>query len=461
MKTVAIVGGGIAGIAAAIRLSQAGMKPIVLETRRKLGGRATSFVDPRTGKLLDNCQHVAMGCCVNLLDFYQRLGVLDRMQWHKETYWANPPHAPDVMRAGWLPAPAQFTGSFLRMRMISLKDKVAIAFAMFKLLRMGYAGREHWRGRVFLDFLRDTGQTERAIERFWEPVVVSACNLPSSRVDEPFAMKVFQEGFLSHRVASAMVLSTVALLDLYDPAEAMIRQAGGEVRLGVSVQAIAFDGARVTGVVTDEGLVQASAVIAAVPFDRLVKLCSPTLQAADERLRGIDGIATSPILGVHLVYEKIILDQPHLVLPARATQWLFNKGVDESGRQHIHAVISAADQWMDLDENEITRRVRADIEWACPRAQGLAPIEVRSVKEKRATFAAVPGFEALRPGPRPRASGGVDNLILAGDWCDTGWPATMEGAVRSGYSAADALTQLDSLQTELPVALLARVAGLG
>ena len=461
MKTVAIVGGGIAGIAAAIRLSQAGMKPIVLETRRKLGGRATSFVDPRTGKLLDNCQHVAMGCCVNLLDFYQRLGVLDRMQWHKETYWANPPHAPDVMRAGWLPAPAQFTGSFLRMRMISLKDKVAIAFAMFKLLRMGYAGREHWRGRVFLDFLRDTGQTERAIERFWEPVVVSACNLPSSRVDAPFAMKVFQEGFLSHRVASAMVLSTVALLDLYDPAEAMIRQAGGEVRLGVSAQAIAFDGARVTGVVTDEGLVQASAVIAAVPFDRLVKLCSPTLQAADERLRGIDGIATSPILGVHLVYEKIVLDQPHLVLPARATQWLFNKGVDEAGRQHIHAVISAADQWMDLDENEITRRVRADIEWACPRAQGLAPVEVRSVKEKRATFAAVPGFEALRPGPRPRASGGVDNLILAGDWCDTGWPATMEGAVRSGYAAADALTQLDSLQTELPVALLARVAGLG
>ena len=185
------------------------------------------------------------------------------------------------------------------------------------------------------------------------------------------------------------------------------------------------------------------------------------MQAADERLRGIDGIATSPILGVHLVYEKIILDQPHLVLPARATQWLFNKGVDEAGRQHIHAVISAADQWMDLDENEITRRVRADIEWACPRAQGLAPIEVRSVKEKRATFAAVPGFEALRPGPRPRASGGVDNLILAGDWCDTGWPATMEGAVRSGYSAADALTQLDSLQTELPVALFARVAGLG
>ncbi len=116
---------------------------------------------------------------------------------------------------------------------------------------------------------------------------------------------------------------------------------------------------------------------------------------------------------------------------------------------------------MDLDEAEIARRVRQDIDWACPRARALAPTEVRSVKEKRATFAAVPGFEALRPGPLPNATGGVDNLILAGDWCDTGWPATMEGAVRSGYAAADAITKKNSLQQELPAAFFARVAGLG
>ncbi len=461
MRKVAIIGGGIAGIAAALRLSQAEFTPIVLETRAKLGGRATSFVDPRNGKILDNCQHVAMGCCVNLLDFYQQLGVLDRMQWHPQTFWANPPHKPDVMCSGWFPAPAQFTGSFLRMRMISFKDKVGIAFAMFKLMRMGYAGRERWRGRVFLDFLQQTRQSQRAIDRFWEPVVVSACNLSSARVDAPVAMKVFQEGFLSHRFASAMALSVVPLLDLYDPAEAIIAKTGGQVKLGVSVKAIAFDGTRVTGVVTDDGLVQAGAVISAVPFDRLLKLCSPSLREKDERLRNLDQITTSPILGVHLVYATQVLDQPHLVLPARATQWLFNKGVDNAGRQHIHAVISAADAWMDLDESEITRRVREDIDWACPRARALEPMEVRSVKEKRATFAAVPGFEALRPGPRPSAMGGVDNLFLAGDWCDTGWPATMEGAVRSGYAAADAITNNNTLQRELPAALLARVAGLG
>jgi len=202
-------------------------------------------------------------------------------------------------------------------------------------------------------------------------------------------------------------------------------------------------------------------VISAVPFDRLLKLCSPTLQAKDARLRNLDHMTTSPILGVHLVYEKPVLDQPHIVLPARATQWLFNKGVDDAGRQHIHAVISGADAWMDLDEADIARRVRQDIDWACPRARSLAPTEVRSVKEKRATFAAVPGFEALRPGPLANATGGVDNLILAGDWCDTGWPATMEGAVRSGYAAADAITKNNSLQQELPAALFARVAGLG
>ncbi len=461
MKRVVVVGGGIAGMAAAIRLAEAGLAPTLLETRKKLGGRATSFTDPRSGATLDNCQHVAMGCCVNLLDFYQRLGVLDRMQWSAATHWANPPRPPDALRPGLLPAPMQFTGSFLRMRMLSMADKMPVARAMLRLARLGLGGRERWRGRVFQEFLVETRQTARAIERFWEPVVVSACNLPSARVDAPCAMKVFQEGFLSSRFASAMAVSAVPLLELYDPAEAILSRAGGSVRLGVSAQAIAFDGRRVTGVVTDEGLADADAVVAAVPPDRLLKLCSGALRQADARLQGLEAISFSPILGVHLLYERRVMRPPHLVLPGRATQWLFDKGVDGAGRQRLHAVISAADAWMDLDEAEIARRVRADIEWALPEARGALPVEVRSVKEKRATFAAVPGFEAMRPGPRPRPQGGVDNLILAGDWCDTGWPATMEGAARSGYAAAEALTGVSSLQPELPVARLARLAGLG
>ena len=460
MSDAVVIGGGIAGIAAALRLAEAGHRPVVLETRRKLGGRATSFVDPRSGETLDNCQHVTMGCCTNLLDLYRRLGVLDRIVWHPTTFWANPPHEPDRMEAGWLPAPGQFTGSFLRMRMLGLRDKATVARAMLRLIRMGFAGRERWRGRVFGDFLRETGQTAVAIERFWEPVVVSACNLPSDRVDAPFAMQVFQEGFLSHRWASVMGLSAVPLLELYDPAESLLARVGGELRLGVSAQAIAFDGRRVTGVVTDEGFVEGAAVVSTVPFDRLAKLCSESLRAADRRLQRLDRIEVSPIVGVHLRYPSRVLETPHLVLPGRATQWLFDKGLDARGRQHVHAVISGAEAWMDLPETEIAARVHADVQWACPRAAGLAPEEVRSVKERRATFAAVPGFAELRPGPRADPRGGVDNLFLAGDWCDTGWPATMEGAVRSGYAAAAALSGQGGLEADLPVAPLARLAGL-
>ena len=460
MSEVVVIGGGIAGVAAALRLAEAGHRPVVIETRRKLGGRATSFVDPRTGAMLDNCQHVVMGCCTNLLDLYRRLGVLDLMAWHPVTFWANPPHEPDRFEPGWLPAPGQFTGSFLRMRLLSLADKLGVARAMWKLMRMGLAGRERWRGRVFLDFLRETGQTAAAIERFWEPVVVSACNLPSAAVDAPFAMQVFQEGFLGNRFASAMGLSAVPLLKLYDPAEALLAKVGGELRLGVSAQSIAFDGRRVTGVVTDEGLVEGAAVVSAVPFDRLAKLSGEALTRADRRLQRLGEIEVSPILGVHLVYAARVMTTPHLVLPGRGTQWLFDKGLDAQGRQHVHAVISAAHDWMDLSEVEIAARVHADVAWGCPAAKGLEPTEVRSVKERRATFAATPGFAALRPGPRADARGGVDNLFLAGDWCDTGWPATMEGAVRSGYAAAAAFVGSGGVEADLPVEPLARLVGL-
>lgn len=455
-----IVGGGVAGIAAAVRVAKAGEQPILIETRRKLGGRATSFVDPRSGRTLDNCQHVLMGCCTNLIDLYERLGVLDRIEWHKATYWANPPREPDVFTPGRLPAPAHFTGAFLGMRILGREDKRGVARAMWRLIRMGLRGRLRWQGRAFVEFLRETRQTSAAIERFWDPVVVSACNVASDRCDATYAMQVFQEGFLASAWSPTMGVSTVPLIDLYDAAEAIVAKAGGEVRLGESAMAINFDGDRVTGVTTDEGFVEGAAVIAAVPADRLDKLCSDTLKQADVRLRRLDAIKPSPILGVHLFFDAQVMDTPHLVLPGRATQWLFDKGRDESGLWHVHAVISGADAWMELDEREIARRVALDVQWALPRAKGLEPREVRSVKEKRATFAVEPGVDEFRPTAMADARGGVRNLFLAGDWTRTGWPATMEGAARSGYAAAAACVGGPGLVPDVPVAPLARWLGL-
>ncbi len=464
---IVIVGGGLAGLAAAVRLTEAGRSVVVLESKRKLGGRATSFVDPRTGEMLDNCQHVLMGSCTNLLDLYGRLGVLDMIEWHRTIWWANPPSDPDEMTPCRLPAPAHFTSSFLRMRFLRQEDKRAVARAMWRLIRLGREGRARWKGRSFGEFLDETRQTERARSHFWEPVVVSACNMPCSKTEASLAMYVFQAGFLQDSWSPVMGLSLRPLVELYDPAQQFIESRGGAMRLGVSALAISYDGRRVTGVVTDEGVVEASAVIASVPPDRLAKLCSTVLVAADVRLKRLDEIAFSPILGVHLAFDAPIMDTPHLVLPGRDTQWLFRKQRDAQGRHQVHAVISAADSWVDLDEQTIVNRVMRDVHWALPRASGLQPAAFRAVKEKRATFAGVPGIDALRPTARSDGiRGGVENLLLAGDWCATGWPATMEGAVRSGYLAAAAVPSAsgepsgDALVPDVPAAPLARWLGL-
>jgi squalene-associated FAD-dependent desaturase len=460
IRTIAVVGGGVAGIAAAIRLAEAGERVTLIETRKRLGGRATSFVDPRSGQTLDNCQHVLMGCCTNLIDLYQRLGVLDRIEWHPRTYWANPPHEPDVLEPGWLPAPAHFTRSFLRMRMFTFTQKRAIARAVWALIRMGIKGRLTWRGRTFAEFLASVEQPPSVVQRYWDAVVVSACNLPVDRCDASYAIKVFQEGFIGGGWAATMGISTVPLVELYDRAEALIRERGGNVELGTSARAIAYDGTRVTGVVTEHGLVPSAAVISAVPADRLDKLTSDVVKAADHRLRSLDRITPSPILGVHLFFESPIMTTPHLVLPGRGVQWLFAKGEDEGGRHHVHAVISGAEAWMELDEEEIVRRVMADVHWALPAARGLEPLEARAVKEKRATFAVVPGIDAFRPSALPDVRGGIPNLFLAGDWTDNGWPATMEGACRSGYAAAAAVTGQGGVIDDVPIGLLAGILGL-
>ena len=457
-RRIAILGGGLAGMAAAIRVAEAGEVPVLVETRQRLGGRATSFRDPRTGDILDNCQHVVMGCCTNLLEFYEATGVSELIEWHEATWWADPPHDPVRMAPGLLPAPAHFLGSFARMRFLDRGVKREIRRAMLAMIRLGIGGRADWSDRTFGDFLRANGQSETGIRLFWEVVVVSACNLRVDEVGADFALQVFQEGFLGHRFASAMGLATVPLEQLYDPVVARIREAGGEVRLGTSVLGIAYDGRRVGGLVTRDSMIDASAVIATVPFDRLSKLCSTPLKQADPRLRNLDELEVSPILGVHLFFDVEVMALPHMVLPGRSTHWLFNKGVDDAGRQHLHAVISGADDWMALDETEVIERVLEDLHWAVPRSRGLAPIGHRAVKEKRATFRAVPGVDRLRPSVEPGI--GVSNLFLAGDWCRSGWPATMEGAVRTGYAAAAAAVGGRGVMDDLPIARGARLLGL-
>lgn len=423
-----IVGAGVAGIAAAIRLAEQGARILLLETRKKLGGRATSFTDVRTGETLDNCQHVALACCVNYLDLLKRLEVDNLLKWTSRLYWIEKGGKVSTLKPGLFPAPAHLTESFAAAHFLSLSEKTAIARAMLAILRKS-AHVPRGVG-TFSSWLETLRQPRSAIDSFWAPIVISACNLPCDRVDAAAALKVFREGFLANKGSSRMSLAAVPLVRLYDPAEERIRAAKGDIRLGLPAERITPRSV----LTTDGQTFHARHVICAVPPERAAKLIDPALFKSDPRFAALSKFQHSPILGVHLTFDRPISDLPHAVLVNRPTQWLFNKSEPGEQVQRWHAVISAADDWMHLEEHQIAHRVLVDIHACIPESRSARLVNARPVKEKRATFADTPDIEPLRPDALGPA--GASGLILAGDYTNTGWPATMEGAARSGYTAA-------------------------
>lgn len=453
--SVIVVGGGIAGIAASVRLAEAGVRVTLLETRKKLGGRATSFDDVRSGQTLDNCQHVVLGCCSNYLDLLERIGARQHIRWYREQYWLEVGGRMSTIRPGRLPAPAHFSVSMLQAPMFTNTDRLHLARATAMILR---ARRSEISRETFASFLARARQPERLIRRFWSPVVISACNLDVDAVAASVAVHVFQEGFFANASAADIGVSSVPLVRLYDQVEALLTKHGGRVLFGHGVQELTA--ARVT--VSSGEVFEADAVVCAVPVERVNRVVSPSCRVGDSRFEHLDEFTHSPILGVHLTFDQPVLpDHPHCVLVDRPTQWLFRK--NDSGTQ-VHAVISAAEAWLDLSEAEIGERVLADMR-AClpvfqPRGRADQPrlLSARAVKEKLATFAPTPGMEQYRPSPT-----GASGVYLAGDYTSTGWPATMEGAARSGYAAAAAVLGLPSHATVVPslrIAPLARLLGL-
>lgn len=443
---VVIIGGGLAGIAAAVRLADRGARVTLVETRKRLGGRATSFVDPTNEQLLDNCQHVLMGCCTNLIDLYKRLGVADCIAWHRRLYFLDGQGRLDVLEADDLPAPLHMTGSLLAFASLTLAEKLAIARGLFTMMRLGVAGRKQWHDRSFTDWLKANGQPVRAIEKFWSVIIISAVNELPQYVAADYAMQIFMEGFLANEQAYVMGVPNVPLVNLYDSARQVIEAAGGTVLLATSAERLSLDGDQVCTLHIDGGRkLTAEGFVSALPFDRLDKLCPPEARQIDPRIRQLGAFEVSPIIGIHLWFDRPVMKLPHLILTQSPLQWLFNKDCadalsgdtgEQGGKgQHLHGVISAAHHLVDKPAAEIADMAAAETRRALPAAKDARIVHHRVIKEKRATFSAQPGIDAARPDAR----GAITNLYLAGDWCNSGWPATMEGAVRSGYLAAAAL----------------------
>lgn len=497
--SVVIVGGGLAGIAAAVRLSRSGWAVTLVETRKRLGGRATSFVDPTTGQVLDNCQHVLLGCCTNLMQLYRLLGVDDQIQWHRRLYFVNADGLIDELEADDLPAPMHLTRALAGFGSFSWAEKAAIARAMLAMMRLTPAQRQGLHDTTFAQWLAQHHQPAGAKDRFWSVIITSALNQWPGRVSAFYAVQVFLEGFLAHPQAYLMGLPAVALVELYDQAQQVITKAGGRVLLSASAERFEFNDRQIAGLgLADGGVVSGDVYISAVPFDRLLKLVGPSMVGVDPRLDDLHRLEVSPIIGIHLWVTRTtrggkatrepVMRLPHLILTQSPLHWIFNKGIDHTGPeqvqgcQHLHGVISAADDLVDQPAEKIVRLAMTELGRVLRQTHDvcdLCLVHARVIKEKRATFAVDAGVEPWRPpaslrealsngssarhNASPSGGRGIENLYLAGDWCRTGWPATMEGAVRSGYLAASAVMHQrqanpqDLLVADLPSSALYRL----
>jgi zeta-carotene desaturase len=425
--SVAVIGGGLAGLASAAALSDAGFRVALFEARGFLGGRATSYpvtAADETAETIDNCQHILLRCCVNLLDFYDRLGVRDRIEFHKDFYFIEPGGRMSIMRAGVLPAPLHFTESFPGLKFLGIGDKLAIARGLLAL-RKEYRTRDDLDRITMLAWLREKRQTERAIERFWRQVLVSAINEDLDRMAALHGFQVFWLGFLARSDSYHMGVPAVPLGALYGE-DSWRRLPNVELRFRSPVDRIAIEGDRGVSVVTGSETIAADYYIAAVPFERLNTL-APELEIDTREF------THSPITGIHLWFDRKITDLPHATLLDRTLQWMFNKG---DGR-YLQLVVSASRSLVAMSRNDVIALALKELAEFFPVVRGAQLEKAHVVKEIRATFSAGPGFETRRPGARTR----ITNVFLAGDWTASGWPATMEGAVRSGYIAAESVTR--------------------
>ena len=448
--TVAIAGGGLAGLAAGCALAEAGFQVSLFERRPYLGGRASSYQHPGTGEVVDNCQHVLLGCCTNLIEFYRRIGVEDKIRWYEKLTFLEPGGRTSVIAPSVLPAPLHTAMSFLRADCLNFADKLAISRAMVALAPSAPADR----GESFLDWLKRHGQTRQAIERFWKTILVSALNEDLEHVSVPYAAQVIRESFLKSAAAGRMGIPTVPLTELYGTAGDYVRARGGDIQVRAGVESFVPETSGVT--ITTNGQEQTfDYLLLALPFDVLARML-PATPDAGPLAAALGHFSTSPITGIHLWFDRQITELDHAVLLDRTIQWMFHKsrliqargpvrsqvrGEDareNGGGSYIELVVSCSRSLVEKSKTEIVDMAIQETHEFFPGARDAKLVKSTVIKEVHATYSPRSGIDQYRPQPEtawPR-------IFLAGDWTATGWPATMEGAVRSGYLAAEALARI-------------------
>jgi squalene-associated FAD-dependent desaturase len=454
-QRVVIVGGGLAGLSAASALVGRGFKIDLIESRRQCGGRAASFEDSEDGSLVDACQHVAMGCCTNFLDLCEQTGLGHYLRRDRTLWFIGPDGSRSACTpAGWVPAPLHLLPLLFGMNHFSFLEKGALSWGMFRLAvrrKTCNSGSEV----TAAQWLRPR-QPERVIQLFWQPVIESALGESMDFVGISAVRKVVVDGFLAHPKAANLLVPTKPLGKIFgEKLVAWLHGHGVTVHSGRAVTAIQYDtSGKAAGVFCGQDVVPADAVVLAVPWRAAKRLVPELVAPVDESFVG------SPITAVHLWFDKKIFDLPHAVLVGRVSQWVF-QGEEEDGfrgkkdrraqskdlEHHCQVVISASRGICDGDRSKLLEIVINELQEIFPAARGARLIRSRIVTDPTAVLSVRPGIESVRPNSKTP----VENLFLAGDWTQTGWPSTMEGAVRSGRQAASQFLEVAQMENDCVV----------
>lgn len=451
-QEVIIIGGGAAGISAACALATEGVRAVILEQGARLGGRAASFFYPRVQEEVDYGQHILMRCCRESIDFFSAIGQTDAISFQ--------PHLSIPVAGGSgtgkiasspLPGALHLLPSLLSYTPLSLRSRLRAAQAVLPLLL------KTPEDMPFDKWLDRHGQRDDAIAAVWDPICVATLNAHTHQVSTHAARMVFERGFF-RRHGADIGLFTRPLSQIFAASVPYLSQRGCDVRTRTRVGRILLESGAVSGVelVTGEKIMS-KVVIAAIPPHDFAPLIAPEVSPVSDYFARVAQLLHSVIVNVHLWYDQAVMEQEFVMGIDSPLQAVFNVTSSHSahataarfaGEKTFHIVISqsAAADWMTLSTDAIKDLVLSNLPLIVPGARAARPIASLVLKSPRATFVPAPGSDQLRLSPRTPIGG----LVIAGDHIDTGWPATIEGAVRSGrIAAACALESLQSSTVEL------------
>jgi hydroxysqualene dehydroxylase len=441
---VIIIGGGFAGLSAGVALAEKGLRVALLESKPALGGRAYSFADPESGDFVDNGQHVLMGCYAETLDFLARIGAAKNLVFHNdlEIEMLDRGGARATLRTARLPGPFHMSSGLLRYRHLTIPQRLRVLTGGLKLLAMQRRDPSALQKMTVEQLMDALGQGERARQAFWYPLSIATLNDEPEVSSAALLGEVLKRAFFSKRSDSAFVYSRVGLSDLYcTGAASLIERSGGVVSMHTPVESIEIENGSAVGVkLRDGSRLGAANIICAIPSRQVARLL-PGSMRYDSFFAPISELQSSPIICVHAWFDRDITDSAFVGFIGTTTQWLFNKRriFELRGERHpgyLSFVISGARKLIDRSNDELLDIVLNDLKTMIPSAAEAELLRALVMKEKHATMAPAPDTFQLRPGTRTP----IPNLFLAGDWVQTGLPATIESAVISGRAAAAAVS---------------------